>query len=228
MSQKSFETSFMVGQPLRVLMVEDSGSDAELCLHALERAGFAVRADIVTTAAEFSEKLGGQAYDIILADHLLPAWSGFEALELLKQSAKDIPFILVTGVLADDTALEFIEMGADDYILKDRMSRLPLAVRRVLREQRLLEERRRASVEREKLIVQLQEVAEEVKRLNGMLPICMSCKKILDARGRWHRIELYIQKHSRGQVSPCLCPECSKKTYPEYFGSKAPPARIAG
>lgn len=212
MSNRGYETTFVIGQSLKVLLLEDCKADAELCVRVLTKAGFSVSSDIAATAEEFSEKLENNNYDVVLADYNLPTWSALEALERLEEFGKDVPFILVTGVLAEDTALEFISKGADDYILKDRISRLPLAVRRVLREQRLLEERERAAVERERLIIQLREAAEEVKRLNGLLPICMSCKKILDAKGHWHRIELYIQKHSRGNVSPCICPECSKRS----------------
>jgi CheY-like chemotaxis protein len=211
MSNRGYETTFVSGQTLKTLILEDCPADAGLCVRVLAKAGFAVETDLVSTAEDFSEKLENNDYDIILADYNLPAWNALEALEMLEEFGKDIPFILVTGVLAEETALEFISRGADDYILKDRLGRLPLAVRRILREQRLLDERERAAIERERLIIQLQEAAEEVKRLNGLLPICMSCKKILDAKGRWHRIELYIQKHSRGNVSPCICPECSKR-----------------
>lgn len=211
MSKRGYETTFVIGQTLNVLMLEDSPVDADLCVRVLAKAGFTVEPDIVSTAEEFSKRLENNDYHIVLADYNLPSWNALEALEMLQQLGEDVPFILVTGVLAEETALEFISKGADDYILKDRLGRLPLAVRRVLREQRLLEERQRATVERERLIMQLQEAAEEVKRLNGLLPICMRCKKILDAKGQWHRIELYIQKHSRGSVSPCICPECSKR-----------------
>jgi CheY-like chemotaxis protein len=214
MSNRGYETTFVAGQTLKVLMLEDCQRDVELCVRILTKAEFTVESDVVSTAEEFSSRLESNEYDIILADYNLPSWNALEALEMLQQLNEDIPFILVTGVLAEETALEFISKGADDYILKDRLGRLPLAVRRVLREQRLLEERQRATVERERLIMQLQEIAEEVKRLNGLLPICMRCKKILDAKGQWHRIELYIQKHSRGSVSPCICPECSKRVTP--------------
>jgi CheY-like chemotaxis protein len=211
---KNYETTFFKGQPVRVLMLEDSPDDARLSMAALERAGFRVNADIVSTYDEFAKRLDAAEYDLILADYQLPSWTGLKALELLHERGKEIPFILVTGNASEETALKIINRGADDYVLKDRMSRLGLAVRRVLREYRLVRERRNAALEKEKLIAQLREAAEEVRRLNGLLPICLSCKKILDAKGRWHRVELYIQKHSRGQVSPCLCPDCSVRLYP--------------
>jgi CheY-like chemotaxis protein len=217
MSRRSFETSFVTGQPLRVLLIEDSATDAELTLHALTRHGYAVQADTVASKAEFTACLRQSSYDVILCDYDLPGWEGIEALSLLEQMQKDIPFILVTGALEDATAAAIIDKGADDYVLKERLGRLPLAVRRVMREQRLLEERRQAAAEREQLIQKLQESLAEVKRLNGLLPICVTCKRVLSVKGYWSRIEVFIERNSEAQVSPSLCPTCASSIYPEYF-----------
>ena len=117
---------------LRVLYVEDNPSDAELCLMQLEQAGLELHADVVDTPKEFAEKLRSEAYDIVLADYRLPGWSGIEALEILRRQHEDIPFVLVTGTVGDEAAVECIKKGATDYVLKDHSSRLPLAVRRAL------------------------------------------------------------------------------------------------
>lgn len=217
MSRRSFETSFVKGKPLRVLLVEDCAADAELALRILKRHGYDVRADLVTTAEEFTEHLGRSKYDLILCDHDLPGWKGMEALNLLVKLQQDVPFILVTGALDDETAAALIDQGADDYVLKGRLGRLPLAVRRVMREQRLLEERRQAAAERERLIQKLQDTLAEVKRLNGLLPICVTCKRVLSMKGYWSRIEVFIERNSEAQVSPSLCPTCAANIYPEYF-----------
>lgn len=169
MKRKDYETSFHEGQHLKVLMLEDSPEGANVCLLTLQRAGYQVHADIVSTYDEFSQHLDHQDYDVILADYQLPTWTGLKALELVQARGKQVPFILVTGYVSEETALEIITRGADDYILKDRLSRLPPAVRRVLREQRLLRERRQALIEKEKLLAQLRITAEEVRRLNGLL-----------------------------------------------------------
>lgn len=217
MSRRGFETAFITGHPLRVLMVEDSPADAELSLHALRRHGYNVRADIVSRPDEFTQKLSKAIYDVVLSDYELPEWSGLEALELLEKLEQDIPFILVTGALDDATAAKMIDRGADDYVLKDQPSRLPLAVRRVLREKRLLDERKRAEEERERLMRKLQETLAEVRRLNGLLPVCVTCKRILSAKGYWSRLEIYIERYSEARVSPSLCPDCATKLYPESF-----------
>ena len=217
MSRGGFETSFVTGQPLRVLMVEDSPTDAELSLHALRKHGYAVRADIVSKADEFTHNISRALYDVVISDYQLTEWTGLDVLELLEKLEQDIPFILVTGALDDATAVRIIDRGADDYILKDRLNRLPLAVRRVMREKRLLEERRRASEERERLIKKLEGTLSEVKRLNGLLPVCVTCKRILSTKGYWSRMEIYIERYSDARVSPSLCPDCACKLYPEHF-----------
>jgi len=215
MNRKDFETAFVTGCPLRVLMVEDVPADAESSLQALRQHGYKVCADIVSTPEEFNQRLGKAHYDVVLSDFDLPDWDGFEVLRQLADLQQDIPFILVTDALNEATAARIIDLGADDYVFKDQLSRLPLAVRRVLREKRLLDERKRSVEERERLIRKLEETLAEVKRINGLLPVCVTCKRILSAKGFWSRLEVYIERHSDARVSPSLCPECATKLYPE-------------
>ena len=131
-------------KPLRVLIVEDSRPEAELNLLELKRAGFQVRADLVATPEEFTRRLHAHSYDVILADYRLPGWTGLDALALLRQLGKEIPFLLVTGTLGEEAAVECIKQGVNDYVLKDRLARLPMAVRQALEEKALREERARA------------------------------------------------------------------------------------
>ena len=129
---------------LRILCAEDVPADAELYLRVLQDAGYEVAADVVSTREEFSRKLESGSYDVVLSDHRMPGWSGTDALEALKRSTKDIPFLLVTGAIGEEAAAEFIKQGATDYILKDRPSRLPFAVSRALEEKAARDERTRA------------------------------------------------------------------------------------
>ncbi len=144
MDQVSPNPTVAERHPLRILVVEHDQADVELCLLELKRAGIKVRADVVATPEEFSERLGRNTYDIILADYRLPNWTGLDALALLRQLAKDMPFLLVTGTLGEEAAVECIKQGVSDYILKDRLTRLPVAVNRALEEKALREERARA------------------------------------------------------------------------------------
>lgn len=217
MNRKDFETAFVTGHPLRVLMVEDVPADAELSLQALRQHGYRVCADIVSTREEFNLKLSKALYDVVLSDFDLPDWDGFDVLSQLESLQQDIPFILVTGALNEATAAKMIDRGADDYVFKDQLSRLPLAVRRVLREKRLLDERKRSAAERERLLRKLEDTLAEVKRINGLLPVCVTCKRILSAKGFWSRLEVYIERHSDARVSPSLCPDCATRLYPETF-----------
>jgi len=78
-------------------------------------------------------------------------------------------------------------------------------------------ERKRMEEEREELIVELKEALFRVKTLSGLLPICSHCKKIRNDTGRWEQLEDYIRRHSEAEFSHALCPECARKTYPDYF-----------
>jgi len=133
-----------VSKPLRVLILEDNPRDVELCIQELNKAGLDLQAEAVDTEEGFAAKLHSSVYDLILSDYRIPAWSGVEAFHLLKQSGKDIPFILVTGTLGEEAAVDLIKEGVADYVLKDRLVRLPLAVRRALQEKTTRDERERA------------------------------------------------------------------------------------
>ena len=216
MNRQGFETSFVVGQPLRILTVEAVPADAELWCQALSRHGYKVHAHRVAAPEELMQAIRQDTYDLLLCDNDLPGWSGMEVLERLKESPQDFPFILVTGALDEKVAASLIDKGADDYVLKDGLQRLPLAVRRVLREQRLFNELKKAGTEREELIATLQETLAEVKRLNGLLPVCVTCKRILNTQGFWNRMEYYIERYSDAQVSPSLCPDCAAQMFPKH------------
>ncbi len=131
-------------KPLCVLIVEHTQADAELFVQELRKAGFDVHADVVATAEEFSERLRSTSYDAILTDYRLPNWTGMDALALLQQLGKDIPILLVTGTLGEEAAVDCIKKGMTDYVLKDRLARLPLAVGSALKEATLRRERARA------------------------------------------------------------------------------------
>jgi DNA-binding NtrC family response regulator len=119
---------------LRVLILEDNSQHLELLFQELNKAGFELQADAVDTEKAFVEKLKSQNYDIILSDNNVRAWSGVEAFHRVKRSGKDVPFILVTGTIGDEAAVELIREGMADYVLKDRLIRLPSAVRRAIQE----------------------------------------------------------------------------------------------
>lgn len=130
--------------PLTLLMVEDNPADAELCVEFLSGAQFDVTAQIVTTRDEFVGKLQTGNFDIVLADYHLGAWTGMEAFDAMQEIGSDVPFILMTAALGEQTAVECMRRGVADYILKDRLDRLPVAICRALEQRAGRLERHRA------------------------------------------------------------------------------------
>ena len=131
-------------KPLRALIVEDSEDDAILMAEELRRAGYEVYFERVETPEEMSEAALGGGWDVILSDYVMPRFDGLTALKLLKEKGLDIPFILVSGKIGEDTAVEAIKAGACDYVMKDRMVKLAPSVKKALSEHELTMERDRA------------------------------------------------------------------------------------
>ena len=129
-----------MSEAVRVLIVEDDPLDADLMVRELKRGGFAPEWVRVQTEGEYLAQLD-RAPDVILSDSNLPLFDGFEALDLLRKRGLDIPFILVSGRVGEDLAVEAMKRGACDYLLKDRLARLGEAVRRAIDDRRLRAER---------------------------------------------------------------------------------------
>ena len=134
-------------QVVRILFVDDKEDDVELCLQELKRMDFAVSADWVQVPAEFANRLRTQSYDVIVCDSSMPSWTGMEALELLHQAKKEIPFILATSTLDEAVTEAFLRKGAFDCVDKNRLNRLPLAVALAAEEKTRREERDHAEKE---------------------------------------------------------------------------------
>ncbi len=129
--------------PLRVLILEDQMSDVELMLHELRQAGFDPDWQRVETEADYLAHLGAD-FDVILADYNMPQFDAPRALRLLQERGLDIPFIIVTGSISEEVAVESMKQGAADYLLKDRLARLGPAVAHALEQRKLRVEKRRA------------------------------------------------------------------------------------
>src|ERR1700722_17381695 len=128
---------------IRALIVEEDLADVELCLQELKRAQFAISADVVKTQADFIERLRVGPYDVVLATASVDGWTGLQALSLLQQDEKEIPFILVAKDLETETVDEFMRKGASDCVDKSRLIRLPLAVAIAVERTTLREEQNR-------------------------------------------------------------------------------------
>jgi DNA-binding NtrC family response regulator len=135
-----------MSRALRVLIVEDRPADAELIVRELRRAGFAPDWNRVDTEGEFSASLRSDP-EVILCDYVMPEFSGLGALELLHQSKLEIPLIIVSGTIGEETAVAAMKEGATDYLLKDRLGRLGPAVSQALERAQLRKERKQAEEE---------------------------------------------------------------------------------
>lgn len=133
-----------MGIPIRVLMVEDSKDDAALLERELRRGGYVVNSKRVETAAAMAAELKRREWDIVISDYVMPKFSGLDALGVLKKAGLDLPFIVISGKIGEDTAVEAMRAGAHDYIMKDRLTRLVPTIERELKEARIRRARKLA------------------------------------------------------------------------------------
>lgn len=133
-----------MSQPLRVLLVEDSEQDAFLILRALQNGGFQPECKRVDTPQEMAAALTAGAWDLVISDYGMPKFSGPAALELLRGSGLDVPFIVVSGTIGEDLAVSLMKAGAHDYLMKGQLTRLAPAVKRELQEAEQRRQRRQA------------------------------------------------------------------------------------
>ena len=190
--------------PLRVLIVEDSENDALLLLRELERGGYEPIFKRVETAEQMSSALKEQEWDIVISDYVLPKFSGLDALEVLKKSGTDLPFILISGKIGEETAVEAMRAGAHDYMLKDKMARLVPAIQRELAE---------FAIRRERELTQ-EALAESERRFSLFMKHFPGYAYIKDQDGVFVFINEYAEKvfgwnlkEAVGKTDFELCPD---------------------
>src|ERR1700681_2921877 len=148
--------------PLRILSIEDDPKDTELIQGLLETEGIVCEVTRVDTEASLRDLLKQGGVDLILADYSLPSFDGISALKLATKACPDVPFIFVSGTLGEEVAIEALKIGATDYVLKTRLSRLVPSVLRALREATQRAERKRA----EEALRQSEAYLAEAQRLS--------------------------------------------------------------
>ena len=153
-----------MAKPLYVLIVEDSENDALLLLRELRRAGYEPVYERVYTAKGLNAALDKQPWEIIISDFVMPQFSGLEALKLTKIKNLDIPFIITSGKISDDTAVLSMKAGAADYIMKDNLTRLGPAIERELQETAV----RRASEKASKSLKEREEELHVLKQIDRL------------------------------------------------------------
>ncbi|HEV8434658.1 MAG TPA: response regulator, partial [Thermoanaerobaculia bacterium] len=131
-------------KPLRLLLVEDSERDAAHVMLSLRREGWVPEVRRVETGEEMVLALRDGTWDAIVSDYHLPRFSAPDALQVLRETGLDIPFIVVSGAIGEDTAVRLMRLGATDYLLKDRMTRLTAAIEREMNQAEQRRAKRRA------------------------------------------------------------------------------------
>ena len=156
----------MMERDLNVLIVEDSEDDAHLIVRELHRGGYTVIHERVETKKDMEDALSRQTWDVILSDYSLPRFSAMGALATLKASDQDIPFIVISGTIGEETAITALKAGAHDFLIKANLARLIPAIERevkdaeVRRSHREVQTRYQLLVERLPMIVYMNPVAE--------------------------------------------------------------------
>ncbi|MGD0036726.1 MAG: PAS domain S-box protein [Bacteroidota bacterium] len=158
--------------PLRVLIVEDSESDAELVLSQLEESEYSIHYERVGTAKDMKAALKKQTWDIVISDYKLPGFNAPAALAILQKTKLDIPFIVVSGSIGEEDAVELMKAGAHDYLMKDKLARLVPLVKRELAEAQM--RRKNKKVEEESLLL-----VQTVKSVRDCISITDLENKIL-------------------------------------------------
>src|SRR3989440_10511611 len=123
-----------MAEPLKILLAEDSESDAELVQRELKRGGLDFQSRRVQTEADFRRELDEVQPHLVISDFSMPQFSGPKALAIARESRGDIPFVFISGTIGENVAVDMMKAGADDYVMKNNLARLLPALKRELRE----------------------------------------------------------------------------------------------
>ena len=156
-------------KPLRALVLEDTEDDVVILARYLKRGGYELDFEQVETADAFEKALDSQTWDVVFADHVVPGYSGLTALKAVQDRDLDVPFIIVSGKIGEDTAVEAMKAGAHDYVMKSSLARLAPAVGRELREWTRRQERKEAKKQLALQSVALADRTLELERSNREL-----------------------------------------------------------
>ena len=214
------------GNSTKILLVDDTDSMLLLLSQYLESLGY----DEILTAASANEAFkhlmpdpedpASRAVDLILMDINMPGLDGIEACRRIKTEMgfNDVPVIMVTSEVDTDHLKQAFDAGAMDYIKKP-FNRLELRVRveSALKLKHALDAQKRVNALLAEKNQALKQAMDNVKVLQGLLPICASCKKIRDEAGSWNVMEGYISDHSEAEFSHGICPDCQQRLYPEIY-----------
>jgi len=187
-----------------VLVVEDNPADVLLIREYLsEQKGIGYDIKETGNLESAISLITHHDFDIILLDLFLPDSAGLDSVRRIMTIAPDIPVIVLTGLQDEEVAVQAVRFGAQDYLEKQFLT--PALLHKSII---YAIERKRILQEKEDLFHDFTKALQMIEKLEGILPICVSCKKIFDEGETWIRIEEYIKQHSDVEVVQLVCPSC--------------------
>ncbi len=207
----------------RYLVIDDDPGDIEILRRLLE--GISAGAAEVTAFTDVDTALSelDSTVDLIFVDYLLGEKTGLEVFAAIRDRGCECPVVLLTGQGSEQVAVDAMKAGVADYVVKGSLSAATIdrvvvsALAKFALEQQVKQHQQRLADK----VRELEEALDHVKTLEGLLPICMHCKKIRDDQGSWDQIEEYIAQRSNVNFSHGICPECLEKHYPRISSRKA-------
>src|SRR5919109_583327 len=191
---------------LRILIVEDSDDDTQLMIREIQRGGYAVDAERVQTREDMQAALARRSWDLVLSDYSMPRFNAMEALATLKASGLDIPFIVVSGTIGEETAVAALKAGAHDFLVKAKLARLIPAIERELREAQIRRSHRDAELRYQLLVEQLPIIVylSPVDKLKQTTYVSPQIQTILvrDEQGQpryWQGMKIDITKRKQAE-----------------------------
>lgn len=200
---------------IRILLIEDDLDDTLLIREMLAEVASSVysfRLDHAATLAAGLAAYATGAHDVLLLDLGLPDSNGMDTLVAAARSCPIGPIVVLTGLTDELFGIEAVKNGAQDYLIKGRISG-EILTRSIC----YAIERKKLENEEKRLVHELREAIEKIRTLKGLIPICASCKKIRDDQGYWNQVEVYISEHSEAEFSHGICPDCAEKIYGRFL-----------
>lgn len=199
----------------RILVIDDDLGLRKTLVDILNAKGYETL--VAGDGAAGLAMLQGNTVNLVLTDLGLPDISGIDILGKVKTLYPALQVIILTGSATFDSAVEATNLGAFSYLLKPYdIEQLLLQIQRAIEKQRVEEELRVSRQILEAKVTELEATLARVKQLEGILPICMYCKKIRDEEEQWQQMEEYISNHSEADFSHGICPECFKQQMREF------------
>jgi len=197
---------------IRVLIAEDDYLVSETIRGMLEEEGYTVVGE-AADGREAIEMTQAIQPDVVLMDLRMPDVDGIQAAQYLQEHCPT-PVVALTAYETREMLEKASAAGAGAYLVK------PPSTREMERAITIAMARFEDLMALRRLNAELRKALDEIKVLRGILPICMSCKKIRDDEGYWQDVAVYIRDHSEAEFSHGLCPDCAKKLYPEFYGDE--------